>query len=318
MLPPRVFDPNFHKLLGLLALIDKEVGAVVLDFKSVDYWIPAAVVAVTAMVTKWMEESRSVKLINYQNCGAFRYLKNIEFFAKLGLELPRTSTPLNDRFTSVEVHEVPTSCDTSYDQGAIVRRSAECLCGTSDPYDDTLLFAQYALGEMMGNARQHSGGVAFVSAQFVKGPDHARIGVADAGIGILESFRQNKPPHYFSGMTDEEALESAMKPWISSKSHLTHGPYGESGNKGLGLAMVLEMLQSTNGELFVASGNSYRRYQGRQPPEIGQLAGGNSIHGTFISIRFARDQVDNFKKILIDTQKTMDLTPDPKATNLFL
>jgi hypothetical protein len=44
-LPAKVFESNLPKLLGLLAKHDSTEGKVVLDFQSVAYWIPAAIVS---------------------------------------------------------------------------------------------------------------------------------------------------------------------------------------------------------------------------------------------------------------------------------
>src|SRR5438874_487331 len=83
------------------------------------------------------------------------------------------------------------------------------------------------------NLRQHAGQRGFVCAQYSQKQDRARIGIADSGIGIYESFRQSSSPRYREGMDDLQTIELAMAPWSSSRAHLK-GAYGESANKGVG------------------------------------------------------------------------------------
>lgn len=306
-LPAKVFESNLPKLLCDMARLDASDDEVVLDFTHVEYWTPAAIVFVCSMVNRWTERGRKVSFSNHKACSAFNYLRRMDFFDRVGLKLPNNVTR-NDPGTSfVEIHEL-TPGPLRYND-PLARQLAGCLAGTTDGTDDVLGFSEYALGEIMNNCYQHAHKPGFVSAQYVKKIDSARFGVADRGVGILESFRGNQSPHYQDGMTHTDALALAMKPWVSSRRHLPPGQYGEMPNRGIGLKMVRHMLENSFGELFLASGDAWAHFKSNHNPVIGRLADRLSIPGVVVSIRFNRNQIDNYRELLKQANAAMDLTP---------
>lgn len=315
-LPAKIFEANLPKMLCDLAEIERTDGEVVLDFSRVEYWIPAAVVLMCSMVNRWTLSERVVQFRNHLECSACTYLQRMDFFDRVGMSLPEHFRRHDPGTSFVEIQQVYPAAMRYHDP--LARRLAECLSGTQDGTDDVLRLSEYALGEVIGNCQQHAEKPGFVSAQYVQSRDWARIGMADYGIGILESFKKHRSPHYFQGMTHAQALECAMRPWVSSKRHLVDGPYAKSANKGIGLTMVRNMLASTNGHLFVASGDAWLRFERDKNPESGTLTCGNCLPGTIISIGFSRGQVDNFREILSKAQSAINLTPEPDDDNLFV
>lgn len=190
------------------------------------------------------------------------------------------------------------------------RRLAECLSGTEDSTDAVLRFSQYALGEIIANCQQHAGKPGFVAAQYVARNDCARIGIADFGMGIRESFREAESPHFQEGMSHSDALEKAMTPWVSSKTHRKSGPYGESPNRGVGLKMVRHMLGDSFGEMLISSGDAWRYYRGNGSVVTGVLPGGGVFPGTCVSLLFDRGQIADFQQMLGRAGEAIDLTPD--------
>jgi hypothetical protein len=63
-----------------------------------------------------------------------------------------------------------------------------CVLPDVSPEDDVFRALQYAAGELLSNAKYHSGGRAFASAQFFPARNLVRIAVADDGMGIRRSF----------------------------------------------------------------------------------------------------------------------------------
>jgi hypothetical protein len=314
-LPQKIFESNLPKLLADVAGIDGGNEPVLLDLSRVQYWIPAAIVFMCAVVKRWMDGGREVNFNNPNDCPACGYLKRVDFFDHIGLKLPEHFTRRDSGTSFVEIQQVEPGSARLKDP--LARRLAECLAGSTDSNDHVLRFSEYALGEIIANCQQHSESCGYVTAQYVASRDWARAGIADCGIGIRESFRRAKSPHYHAQMTDSEVLEMAMKPWVSSKRHLRSGPYGEPPNRGVGLKMIQNMLAESLGELFVASGNAWRHYKGKAPPVNGVLEGGRVIPGTLVSIRFDRAQIASYRDILVAAQKAIGLHPSMDDDRFF-
>lgn len=314
-LPTKVFEANLPKLLAELARVDSCDEPVTLDFSAVSYWIPAAIVFTCSMVNRWYERGRNVSFAHVEQCPACGYLQRMDFFERVGFRIPERFTRHTSGTSFVEIQAVYPGIARLGDP--LAKKLAECLAGTTDSGNDVLRFSEYALGEVIANCQQHAEKPGYASAQYMPKKNWARIGVADYGIGILESFRKNGSPHYRTGMNHAEALDIAMKPWVSSKTHITTGPYGSSANRGIGLKMIQHMLAESLGELFIASGNAWRHYQGQAVPSDGMLENGATIPGTVVAIRFDRSQIDDYRQILAEAQQSMNLITQPQDAIFF-
>jgi hypothetical protein len=152
------------------------------------------------------------------------------FFAALGLDYEedfRRHAPLGEFVTITKVDEKSSrNLEELIDQ----------LVGTlfpEDSYEELYRLLQYALGEIIRNCVQHSCGEGFVSAQYNRATDLIRIGIADNGVGVRESFRANDSPHFNEGFDDRDCIELALKAEVSSKNHI-RGPYGDPVNARVG------------------------------------------------------------------------------------
>jgi len=112
----------------------------------------------------------------------------------------------------------------------------------------------YVLVELLRNVVQHSraasGGV--VAAQVMREGPYERapaiqVAVADGGIGILASLRDQNP-----GIgSAEEALDKARWPYVSGT--FSPGLTGSRQNAGMGLFFIAEMAKLTAGRLLIAT-----------------------------------------------------------------
>jgi len=240
ILPARVFEQNLPNYVKYL-LRAGDCDQITLDFKKIAFFTPGAVVGTLAVAYGWHAQERRVFVQNHDNNEVCGYLQRIDFFKQIGLELPEPGTrrDASGRFMPIEMITA-----THGDAAQISSKMAECVAPGGYLGNDAYQFAQYACAEIITNCKQHSGGVGFVSAQYTPSRDFARVAIADCGIGILKSFEENHSPHFRPGMTDAEAINKALEPLVSSKTHLAH-IYGSSPNKGVGLSMIRHLMQQS-------------------------------------------------------------------------
>jgi anti-sigma regulatory factor (Ser/Thr protein kinase) len=289
ILPKWAFEDRLAKIIGDLCTAD-EAEQITLDFGSVSYYIPGAIVAILSKVRSWLENGKSVYFENYETNAAFGYLQRIDFFNQCGLDLPE-SFVRHDSPNFVPIQEISQSTAVE----TLASEMAGCI--TSSAYKDALLLLQYACSEIVLNCKQHAGSPGFVCAQYAAGSDLARIAIADYGVGILESFKQNQSPFYEEGMTDANALNTALEPGISSTSHIA-GMYGKSPNAGMGLSMLRKLMQLSDGIMFLCTGGACWLQRGARETTMSLLAGGRSYRGTICSVAFRRDRIEDYFEIL--------------------
>jgi hypothetical protein len=314
-LPAVVYEQNLTRVLSTLATHSEDDQPLVLDFGAVRYWMPAAIVALCAMIDSWVAQGREVVFRNHETCEAFHYLQRIDFFEHLGWKLPEKFNRRDAGTSFVAIEKVELGNVGFHDM--IAGKVASVIAGTTDSHDEVFQLIQFSVGEIVANVRQHAGRHGFISGQYVERRGWARIGIADCGVGILESFRQNNSPHYREGMTDLDALKKAMQPWVSSRNHLRIGPYGESPNRGIGLKMILRMCIESGGQMLVLSGDSAFHQAGNGHPTFEQLSGSAALPGTVVSVLFDRGQVGNYQQLLKAAQDSVSLTSEHDDTNLF-
>lgn len=300
-LPKYVFEEQLSSFVGRLSQ-RLDAHDIYLDFENIKHYIPAAIVAIIACVRKWRSEGKRIYLTNHKGNDAFRYLQRIDFFSTLGLNYEedfRRHAPLGDFVTITEV-----SAQKTRDVEPLIRD----LVGTLVPeneYEDLFRLLQYALGEIIRNCMQHSNGVGFVAAQYAGMTDLIRIGIADHGIGIRESFKSSDSPHFKEEFSDSKCLELALKPEISSKTHIK-GPYGDPSNAGVGLSIVQAIAAETAGYFFLASGSASYLKNGQKTGEFADWPG-RDYRGTVVSVAFSRKQVYNYADILMDAKRRIGL-----------
>jgi hypothetical protein len=311
-LPRYVFEENLPHFLGSIWAPEKEEELVV-DFAHAKYLIPVAVAALVARIDYAQRKGHAFTPIGLDRCENLRYLQRIDFFERLGFALPENFRrhPPGSAFVPIrEIEPGPVSLTDDPTSTELAK------CVANGDGNEAFKLAQYTLGEVIGNLRHHAGERGFVCAQYVAPHDRARIGIADSGIGIHESFRRSSSPQYREGMDDAQTLELAMAPWSSSKAHL-RGLYGQAANKGVGLTMVRFMVAESLGYFFLASGNAWWLRKGLAAPQAGRFPQGCRIEGTVVGASYQRDQVVDYVGLRVVAWNALELTGGDEEESLF-
>jgi hypothetical protein len=309
-LPRYAFESNLHKLIAILGFGDDR-QFIQIDFQAVQYYIPCAILAIVAKIKWWESLGKKWEFINFQQNPASRYFQRMDFCAVLGWELEEKFSRHPDSDDFVPIARVP---PIYQDVAPVATRLASCI----DPCKgEAFRLLEYASSEAILNARQHAGGQGFVSGQYSPTKEIARMGVADCGIGIRNSFKFNLSPHYRDGMSELEALLLALRPEVSSTSHLRN-MYGRSPNRGVGLSMMRELMSQTLGFMSLISGDSWWCQEGRKSPRAGVLPYGKRFAGTVCGVAFRRDQIDNWFDMLKQARIALGLQPPENMDRLFL
>lgn len=312
-LPAYVFERELPGYLDTL-LAANDAPAITLDFERIKYFIPGAIVAALAQVRHWRGRGQTVAFVHHDTNPVCGYLQRIDFFKHVGFELPEPGTRHDaaGRFVPIEeIHE------TAGRPEEIASKMAECVSPGGYHCNEPFQLVQYAGGEIVTNCKQHAHGAGFVSAQYSANKDFARLAIADCGRGIRRSFEENRSPHFHTGMTDAEAIAVALRPRVSSTTHLPHA-YGASPNKGVGLSMIRELMQESLGHLLLISGRSWWWQDGRKPPSSGQFSGVRSFQGTVCAVTFKREEIVSYGGMLHSAKSALGLTVAPPPDNLFL
>ena len=312
-LPPAVFEAELVEFLSVIwsNTVDEEID---FDFARVRFFIPAAVTALIARIDHAVEEKRKVRLIGLSQCQNFRYLQRIDFFNRLGIDLPEDFERHAPGTAFVALREIPLGVVTIKND-EMATELAACMAGAES--GDVFQLSQCALGEVIANVKQHAERPGFACAQRFQRDEMSRIGIADCGVGLRESFRRTGSPKFREEMNDLQALELAMAPYGSSKAHLTASPYGETANKGLGLTMTRFMAAETYGHFFLSSGKAWWYRDGLAAPIFGEFADEISVQGTVVSAAFQRSQVTSYAELRQQAWNSLGLTLPAEQKQLF-
>ncbi len=309
ILPKDVFESNLVDLLALLGEA-RQHSRVLFDFHRVGYYIPAAIVSVVATVNH-IREHGECAFTNHEICTAFRYFQRMDLFSHVGLNLPEDFHRNPNSSDFIPVKKVDPAAN---DVAQLATLLGECIDPTNGPAKQAV---EYSASENILNCRQHSRAIGYVSAQYAPKRDYARIGIADCGRGILESFRANQSGFYREGMTDTEALELAIQPNVSSTTHLPH-MYGKSPNRGVGLSMMRDLVRQTMGYMVLVSGTGWWMQDGTKPARSGRLPRGHSFQGVVCSICFQRNEIVDFNAMLEEARQVLGLQGSDPDGSLFV
>ncbi len=309
VLPKYVFESNLGELLARLGEARRH-SEVCFDFERVVYYIPAAIVSVVSTVNELHGQRVECSFVNCENCEAFRYLQRIDLFTQVGLNLPEDFRRRSGSSDFIPVERI----DPASKIAELSALLGECV----DPGNGAAKqMIEWASGECILNCRQHSRAIGYVSAQYAAKRDFARIGVADCGRGILESFRSNGSRFYREGMNDTEAIALAIRPNVSSTADLPH-MYGISPNRGVGLSMLRDLVRQTLGYMLVISGTGWWMQEGTSPATGGRLPRGASFGGTVCSICFRRSEIDDFNRMIREAWEVLGLSGTDSDAKVFL
>jgi hypothetical protein len=169
---------------------------------------------------------------------------------------------------------------TAVESIAVAREMSKALTERAQIESSSLNALQVCLHELSENVIYHAdtplGGFAAVAASSKR--REIEIGIVDLGIGIRTSLAKN--PQYESIVDDVAAVETAMRPTVSSTPER---------NSGYGLAWTQLMLLMNGGSLRLRSGTG--------AATLGFEAGGlrfeskeTTLPGTLVSLRARLDQ----------------------------
>ena len=306
LLPASVDEGSLERFLLVISQPTDE--RVDVDFLHVRFFIPGALVALLACIHKWVSVQKTVTLVNASKCPAFQYLQRFDFFHQCGIPLDETFTRRDStgRFVPIKAIGRGGRVDVGEVSTEIARCVAPELAESWDPEETGLFdFVEYSISELATNVIQHSGGAGFIAAQVNDQSDTVRIGIADCGIGILESFARNGSPHWYAGMTDFRAICKAMEPQVSCRSHLKTA-WGQSINAGVGLTLLKSLATALRGTFCVASYTGFFQSVGTRTRGISWTYE-PPFEGTLCAISFPRTRVTQFATMLDEAKFTNGL-----------
>ncbi|MFT5632547.1 MAG: hypothetical protein ACI9SQ_000253 [Rubritalea sp.] len=194
------------------------------------------------------------------------------------------------------------------DVDKIAREVADCMASGADDIQKVI---SYAVGEIINNVMQHSGGEGFLAAQRYENSVH--FAVADSGMGLRRSFDGTKLEPELT--TPLLALQKSMEPFVSSALlRPPTGPYNEYVNRGIGLSMVDELTRQTYGKMDVLTENAHFQRVGQISAEYREVDN-LSNQGVLVSMHINTDEIDNFQEIITNIRKIVhaeeaDYTPN--------
>jgi len=286
-IPSVVWEPQLPRLLVLLNQAE-EHSSVVIDIAAVKFLAPAAIVAILARWHRWKRKRKEVALVGAESCENLGYLQRIDFLAHLGAQIPENFTRHNadGRFLPVQTLNF-----ASGDVDKIASEIACCTLPDADHEDDVFRMLQYAAGELLSNAKYHSGGRAFVCAQFFPARNIVRIAVADDGIGIRGSFMNTSRES--EADTPDAAIRLALQPQVSSALLRPNpNPYAGQNHRGVGLSITRILAKESCGQLSIASEEGwFDEVHGAEQTRPRQPV---FFPGTLVAVSLHRDQIADY------------------------
>lgn len=295
--------PPFLSMLGQPLVEGEEVT---LDFSGLRRVTPAGLVGLVATVLRWRREHHPVAFLGLDVCAITGYLQRMDVLKTCGADMPESFTrhEAKGRFVPVRLvdHRV----------NEMGHEMASCLAPGGDDYDHPMSgiydMAWYVLTEIANNARQHSGGQGYVTAQVNSQEGLVRLALADNGKGILKSF-QDTGFSWSSGMDDAVAIQKALEPKVSSK--------GWPANEGVGLTLVAELSRLTRAWLLIVSGQGTLQILPKRGLSVSKLSDGRRFHGTLIGLTFRQQEVRDFADLLHQAKSRTGLLRDGGITGKF-
>lgn len=287
---------RIERLIGVLTPLWRLETAttVSVDLSRLVHMSPAAL-ALFAATLRRVEERRLLAsastLILPRARGVRGYLERMNvitvggggFGAQLGQLSPTGSQPLA-RFR------------TDQDYPAVAERLTRFVAEQAITDEIARASLRIALDEIAENVVQHAGAPTggFAVAQRWLKNHRLEIAVADLGMGILSSLRQN--PRLGHIDSDVHAIRLALQPHVSATPQR---------NSGIGLFITRLLLEANGGLLFVRSGHGLAEAGARASEATLDLA----LPGTLIAIRVCTDRpldIDSVYLQLDDEQRDDD------------
>lgn len=286
-IPSWVAEHQFPRLLSLLRTGENH-PAVEIDISSIKFLTPAAIVAILVRCNRWKREGKAISLSGADTCENLGYLQRMDFLSHLGVNIPENFIRRNPsgRFVPVQTLNFASG---NVDQ--IASEISRCTLPDASPVDDVYRLLQYAAGELLSNAKYHSGGRAFVCAQFFPKMNLVRIAVADAGIGIRQSFLNTS--REAEAATPDAAIRLALQPRVSSVLLRPNpNPYAGQNHRGVGLSITRVLAHEAVGRLSIVSEDGW--FDELHGTEQDRPKESIFFPGTLVALSLHRDHISDY------------------------
>ncbi|MCP5535105.1 MAG: ATP-binding protein [Akkermansiaceae bacterium] len=263
------------------------------DFQEVRFYHPASIVVLLARLRQWGKDGKQLYGCHFNKCPARDYLKRMDFFDQLGLQLDEPFQRHNAAGRFVSIRKIT----SGHGIDRIAREVASCMAREST---DVLECLSYAIGEIITNVAQHSQGEGFLCAQRYPATGVVRVAVADNGIGLRRSFDGTPLEQELHSPLD--ALQKAMEPKVSAALlRPPTGPYAQPVNRGVGLSMVDELVRQTYGRMQVITEDAVYTRIGDTGARFQQNSG-LTTPGVLVSIEMTIDEIVDYQSIINDVR----------------
>lgn len=260
-LPVRVDTPEALRIAQNLNEHSKS-DAIMLDFGNVS-WVEPFGMLYIAMTIQSLRVSFPRLRVFAQKYHDQGYAIHMGFMQHCGISVGNRwrSTAGNDTYspiTEIKLSELETR---AFSKNMVVQdeieSAAQKLAGLliRDPGEANLIdVVQYSIRELGRNIAEHSGSPNLLyCAQFWPAKNRIEVCMADRGVGLLETLKENQ---FLTIETDSDAIKAAILPGISRKPISKSTSYDDPwANSGFGLFM-LSRLCAQGGSFFLASGSN--------------------------------------------------------------
>lgn len=238
-----------------------------LDFTLLNFAGPGAMACIKALVAR---EQRKLPPevcfpVYHEFQDAVQYLQRMDFFTNdirwcmTPDEARFIRHPSDGRFLPIRnLHHLRETDAASLEM-------SRCLVASDEPSRQAF---QYILSEMIDNALQHSDSPtgAFVTAQKYDREGRVHMLIVDTGIGIRGHLLKH-PRHRPYAKDDIQAVQTALKPFVTGTYVANPDEELEYDNQGLGLSVTDQIVKRCKGELYLWTGSAlYRSQTGQVEP----------------------------------------------------
>jgi hypothetical protein len=263
------------------------------------------------VIAGWSAQSKELILLTGEDRAALRYMQRMNFFNLCSVEMPekfKRKDP-DDSFLPFQAINQGSQAESSLSESI-----ARCVTKTSEketeefewtdqaPEGGVFEAVVYATSELIRNVQQHARGPGFVIAQKYPKGNQTQVVICDMGIGIRSSFEQSGSPYASRINSDADAVELALKPKISSKTHIKDPYYGFRENAGVGLSLLSHIASHQSGNFRLVSGSGFACKE-----EVRTIRCVSGYKGTLACFQFADDVLANFNALLENAKQDIGL-----------
>ncbi|MHB0775444.1 hypothetical protein [Halomonas sp. WWR20] len=303
---------DYKKSEQIMSSFPAEQDEVILDFKYVNF-LPISYIVFLAGYARGIVQRGGIVRIHKDSIreNLFRYLQRMDFFKMGGIDFEENFVRNDPRKKFVPFKMI--GVDGSINTESISTEVADCVvpeqASESDPSKTSVYdCVEYSVSELINNVIQHSDGTGYIAAQYYNKHDVVVVSVVDSGIGIKQSFYTSGSPLTNRIHDDKSALEAALEPNTSSKTHAA-ASWGGTENAGVGLTLLSDIARQSGGYFHVCSGNAYADVRGVRNLLRGQYS------GTFSVFAFKKSQMLNFDLYLERSKINAGLTLEEESLN---